>query len=186
MNDRTGWPTQCVEDQSDKRRSCPPWGGERMHFIGFNLTYLYLKSVLKWFPVSLVCMLKKSWKGTKNVFIRIPEVLFLPVIYKQRSFCVSINLYLQNIHKMKCVDLKASELYFHKLLQSPHKKCCLWPHKGGWVRITSHSAALCIFPRTFMTLRNGLRPVKDSLTVGLLLPSRSGTDTSSWERCYFN
>lgn len=29
------------------------------------------------------------------------------------------------------------------------------------------SAMMCIFPGTFMTLRNGLRPVKDSLTVPL-------------------
>lgn len=33
--------------------------------------------------------------------------------------------------------------------------------------VTSHSVMMCIFPRTFMTLRNGLWPVKDSLTVPL-------------------
>lgn len=57
--------------------------------------------------------------------------------------------------------------------------------------VTSHSPMMCIFPRTFMTLCNGLRPVKDSLTVPLycqadlrLAQTFSLESSTDWIKCY--
>lgn len=63
----------------------------------------------------------------------------------------------------------APQHYFHKLIQSPHKSSA-YRHINVDEPLREYDHILsckCIFQRTFMTRRNGLWPVKDSLTVPL-------------------